>query len=115
MIEKIVSGGQTPIYRAVLMRHFAFLSLVAAGMTLGLPVRAELVDVPAFGIRVERGFRVTQFSDEQLANDIWCMTLSPRGEIVVSGPGYVSTLLDTDGDGRADKVVKFTETKGAMG
>ncbi len=55
---------------------------------------AELVDVPELGVRLERGFRITQISDEQLANDIWCMTLNPRDEIVVSGPGYISTLLD---------------------
>ena len=76
---------------------------------------AELVDVPTLGVRVERGFRIAQIADEQLANDIWSMTLNPRGEIVVSGAGYIRTLLDTDGDGRMDKAVQFAEMKGAMG
>ncbi len=76
---------------------------------------AELVDVPALGVRVERGFRIAQIADEQLANDIWSMTLNPRGEVVVSGAGYIRTLLDTDWDGRMDKAVQFAEMKGAMG
>lgn len=76
---------------------------------------AELVDVPALGVRVEHGFRISQIADEQLANDIWSITLNPRSEIVVSGAGYIRTLLDTGGDGRMDKAVPFAEVKGAMG
>ena len=77
--------------------------------------QAQLVDVPDLGLRVQRGFRVSVFSDEKLANDIWSMTLSPRGEVVVSGAGYLATLLDDDGDGRADRAVEFAKVKGAMG
>ncbi len=97
------------------MRLPALPVIAAALAAVTSPVRAELVDVPALGVRLERGFRITQISDEQLANDIWSMTLSPRGEVVVSGAGYIATLLDTDGDGRLDKFVKFADTKGAMG
>jgi len=97
------------------MRLFALPSLVAAFAALTASAHADLVDVPALGLRLERGFRITQISDEQLANDIWCMTLNPRGEVVVSGAGYIATLLDTDGDGKLDKAVKFADTKGAMG
>jgi putative heme-binding domain-containing protein len=90
----------------------------ALAFALALPVAviAELVPVPEHGIRIERGFRVSLFSDEKLANDIWCMTLNPRDEVVVSGAGYIRTLLDADGDGRADKAVEFAKLKGgAMG
>lgn len=97
------------------MRPLALSAFAAALVAFTPPVLADLVDVPALGVRLERGFRITQIADEQLANDIWSMTLSPRGDIVVSGPGYIATLLDTDGDGRLDKAVKFAETKGAMG
>lgn len=86
-------------------------------LLLSLPAACcgELVDVPEHGLRVQRGFRITQFSDEKLANDIWCMTLSPRGEVTVSGAGYIATLLDENGDGTAERAVEFTKTKGAMG
>ena len=80
-----------------LMRSIALLACLA------LPATAELVDHPDIGVRLERGFRISQFSGEQLANDIWCLTLNPRGEAVVSGPGYISTLLDNDADGKADQ------------
>ena len=91
------------------MKTFLFL------LTLPAFCHGELVDVPEHGLRVQRGFQVSQFSDEKLANDIWCMTLSPRGEVVVSGAGYIATLLDEDGDGKADRAVEFAKCKGAMG
>jgi glucose/arabinose dehydrogenase len=99
-------GGMRPI-------AFAILAVVLDGDARF--AGAELVEVPALGVRLERGFRITQISDEKLANDIWCMTLNPRGEPVVSGPGYIATLRDTNGDGLLDQAVKFAETKGAMG
>ena len=76
---------------------------------------AGLVDVPELGLRIQSGFKITEFSNEKLANDIWCMTLSPRGEVVVSGAGYIATLLDENGDGAADRAVEFAKVKGAMG
>lgn len=89
--------------------------VAAAVAALGPTASGGLIDIPPLGLRIEEGFRVTQISDEQIANDIWCMTLTPKGEPFVSGPGYLSTLLDADGDGRMDKTIKFAETKGAMG
>ena len=91
------------------MKPFLFL------LALSVVCRGELVDVPEHGLRVQRGFRVAQFSDEKLANDIWCMTLSPRGEVTVSGAGYIATLLDENGDGVAERAVEFAKLKGAMG
>jgi putative heme-binding domain-containing protein len=91
------------------MRSFALLACFA------VPAVAELLEHPEHGLRLERGFRIHQFSGEQLANDIWCLTLNPRGEAVVSGPGYISTLLDMNADGKADEAIRFATTKGAMG
>lgn len=76
---------------------------------------AGLVDVPVLGLRIQSGFQITDFSNEKLANDIWCMALSPRGEVVVSGAGYIATLLDENGDGVAERAVEFAKVKGAMG
>lgn len=84
-------------------------------LVLAAVCHGELVDVLEHGVRVQRGFRVTQFSDEKLANDIWCITLSPRGEVTVSGAGYIATLLDENGDGVAERAVEFAKLKGAMG
>src|SRR5262249_27654070 len=68
-------------------------------------------------LRVPPGFEVTEFAGSQLANDIFCMTLDPRGRPVVSGRGYLRILVDDDGDGRADRAVEFADgpKEGAQG
>ena len=77
---------------------------------------AELVPVEELGLRLAPGFRVTLYSDSDLANDIYAMTLDSRGRVVVTSPGWIRVLEDTDGDGRADKATLFAETKtGGMG
>jgi putative membrane-bound dehydrogenase-like protein len=77
---------------------------------------AQLVPVPEFGVRIPRGFGISLFSDSDLANDIYAMTLDSRGNVVVTSQGYIRTLLDTDGDGRADASRDFATTRtGGMG
>jgi len=61
------------------------------------------------GIRVPAGFRVELYADDELAHDIHSLTLDSRGRVVVSGPGYVRILLDSDGDGRADRFQQFAD------
>src|SRR5262249_25030435 len=63
----------------------------------------------ALGLRTLPGFTVTEFADSNLANDIFCMTLDPRGRVLVSGRGYLRLLLDEDGDGRADRAVDLAD------
>ena len=44
------------------------------------------------------------------------MTLDSRGRVVVTSRGYVKTLHDDDGDGKADRATLFAETPtGGMG
>jgi putative membrane-bound dehydrogenase-like protein len=62
---------------------------------------------PAHGLRVPDGFEVVEYADGKLANDIFCMTVDPKGRLVVSGRGYIRILIDDDGDGRADRAVEF--------
>ena len=61
------------------------------------------------GIQSPEGFEVTLYADDDLAHDINCMTIDPRGRVVVAGQGYVKILHDTDDDGRADKATLFSE------
>src|SRR5947208_11560129 len=69
------------------------------------------------GLRVPHGFTVTEFAGDDLAHDIYTMTLDPRGRVVVAGRGYVRLLVDDDGDGRADRAIEVTDgpKDGAMG
>jgi putative heme-binding domain-containing protein len=57
------------------------------------------------GLRVPDGFEVVQYADGKLANDIFCMTFDPRGRVVVSGPGYIRLLIESDG--RAERAVEL--------
>ncbi|MEW4569967.1 hypothetical protein AB1L88_19050 [Tautonia sp. JC769] len=76
---------------------------------------ADADEVP--GLRVPPGFVVTEYSGSDLANDIQCMTIDPRGRVIVSGRGYTRILVDDDGDGRADRALPFADgpKDGAMG
>jgi putative membrane-bound dehydrogenase-like protein len=60
------------------------------------------------GLRVPEGFEVSLFAGDELAHDIFSMTIDAQGRVVVAGPGYVKRLEDADGDGRADRAVLFS-------
>jgi putative heme-binding domain-containing protein len=70
---------------------------------------------PPHGLRLPVGFEVTEFAGSDLANDIFCMTLGPRGQVVVSGRGYIRLLVEKDG--KAVEALEFAGAPkdGAMG
>ncbi|MBL9125651.1 MAG: c-type cytochrome [Planctomycetaceae bacterium] len=57
--------------------------------------------------RVPAGFSVTQIAGDELAHDIFSLTIDPRGRIAVSGPGYIKLIHDDNGDGVADRASLF--------
>lgn len=63
------------------------------------------------------GFRADLFATDDQAHDIHSLTFNSLGQLVVSGPGYVRILMDTDEDGRADRVRTFANAPktGAQG
>jgi putative membrane-bound dehydrogenase-like protein len=75
---------------------------------LAVPTAAS-ADHVQLGLRLPPGFEVTEFADSTLANDIYCLTIDPRGRVVVSGRGYLRILGDRDGDGRADQAFPFAD------
>jgi putative heme-binding domain-containing protein len=62
---------------------------------------------PVPGLKVPDGFTVTQFAGPELVNDIYCLHVDSQGRVVVAGRGYVRQLIDTTGDGTADKAVEL--------
>lgn len=77
---------------------------------------AEWTEFPELGLRVAKGFQVRQAAGPSLADDIQAMTLDSRGRPVVTGPGYIRTLLDEDGDGVYDDAILFAQPPaGGMG
>ena len=93
------------------------LLVVLLGAFLSSPLSAaDLVSVPELGLRIARGFRVSLYADNDLAPDIYAMTLDVHGRVVVTSQGWIKTLLDTDGNGVADTAQLFAPTKtGGMG
>ncbi|UUO04425.1 hypothetical protein M4951_13585 [Blastopirellula sp. J2-11] len=88
-----------PRFSLLLLTVAVQTSLVAAGFS------AE----EAAGISVPAGFRATLFADDDLAHDIYSMTLDAEGRVVVAGSGYVKTLHDDDADGIADRATLFSD------
>lgn len=72
---------------------------------------------PIPGFRLPPDFVISQVADHTLADDIFCLTIDPRGRITVAGRGYIRILHDDDGDGRADRVTQFSDVPrdGAQG
>lgn len=60
-------------------------------------------------ISVPPGFEISLYADDDLAHDIYCMTTDSLGRIVVSGPGYVRILVDSDEDGLAEEARTFAD------
>ena len=72
-------------------------------------------EVPPF--TVPDGFSVQKVADDSLVHDCFCMTLDGLGRPVVSGPGYIRTLLDDNSDGKFDRSVLWSNLpkQGAQG
>ncbi len=89
-----------------------FLSLVFLSSLCPLCLCGE-----SSGLRLPEGFEVVEWADSSLANDIYCLTVGPSGQVVVSGRGYVRQLVDEKGAGKATRALDFAEAPrdGAMG
>ncbi len=57
---------------------------------------------------VPEHFEAVEYASDELAHDIFSLTLDARGQVVVAGLNYVKRLLDTDRDGIADKAQLIT-------
>jgi putative membrane-bound dehydrogenase-like protein len=61
------------------------------------------------GFKVPPGFAVSLYADDDLAHDIYSMTIDAKGRVAVAGRGYVKILHDDNGDGRADRATLFSK------
>jgi len=76
--------------------------------SLGFVLFAFELFAEELGVKVPEGFEVTEFAGDDLAHDIYSMTIDTKGRIVVAGAGYIKILLDNDGDGKADEAKLFS-------
>ena len=84
-------------------------AIQTAFLAIATVVFSEALNAQSPGILVPTGFRVEHYADDDLAHDIQCMTFDTKGRVVVSGPGYVRILIDSDNDGKADTFKQFAD------
>src|SRR5262249_24229778 len=102
-----------PLIFALCRRTLLMVALSLIGWNLTTTASAD----DEIGLKAPEAFQVTKFADDSLAHDIYSMTIDSLGRGVVSGPGYVKILIDSDGDGKADKAQTFADgpATGAQG
>ena len=83
------------------MRHPLLLLLFTA--------TATAQSAPTSPFAVPQGFEVNLYADDELAHDIFSLTVDARGRVAVAGKGYVKILHDDDRDGRADRATLFSD------
>jgi putative heme-binding domain-containing protein len=90
--------------------------IIITAVALLVPLAAAHAEHVQNGLRVPDGFEVTEYAGSDLANDIFCMTIDPKGRVIVSGRGYTRILVD-DGKGKATRAIDFIHgpKDGAMG
>lgn len=90
-------------------------SFLCGLVSLARPSVAQTNLVP--GVEVPESFEVTHFATDDLAHDIYAMTVDAQGNVVVAGAGYIARLRDDDEDGRADRADLLSEfpSRGAQG
>lgn len=98
------------------------LSVWSVGLTASLTAVlllfcSHVLAAEEIGVQVPAGFEVTEFAADDLAHDIYSMTIDAKGRVVVAGAGYVKILIDKDGDGKADEAKLFSDVpkNGAQG
>ena len=58
-------------------------------------------------VKMPAGFEILPYADDSLASDIYCLSISPKGDVMVSGKGYFRILIDSTNDGKADTYKDF--------
>jgi len=66
-----------------LLAYFALVLFTSLQISNQLPE----VTMPA-------GFEILPYADDSLASDIYCLSISPKGDVMVSGKGYFRILVD---------------------
>lgn len=104
-MPNLLNIGQN-LFRGLLCSAAIGAALGAIGLPCGGNLYAQETSAPP--LVLPEGFQATLFADDDLAHDIYSLTLNGQGEVVVSGPGYIKTLKETNGDGKADMAKLFS-------
>ena len=102
MFKGLYAAARRKFVRPLLFMVMAGFPLLNSGVPAADTDSAEEVSVPL-------GFTARLFADDELAHDVFSMTINASGNVVVAGAGYVKTLIDSDGDGTADVATTFAD------
>ena len=72
-----------------------------------LIISGQQVQAQALGLSAPEGFEISLYADDDLAHDIYSMTIDSQGRVVVAGRDYIKILHDDDQDGTADRYTLF--------
>lgn len=108
----LMDRKDSPKYQSILIVSITLITLLTPEV-----FHSVLSAEDRLGVRVPEGFEVTLFADDDLAHDIYSMTIDSYGRVVVSGAGYIKLLIDSDQDGIADEAKVFVNgpKSGAQG
>ncbi|MCA8986205.1 MAG: c-type cytochrome [Planctomycetaceae bacterium] len=82
--------------------------VILLGLTLPFLSQVSLHAAEPAPLKLPPGFEATIYASHDLAGSVQAMTVNSRGEILVSAPGYIRTLIDENADGVADRFQDFT-------
>jgi len=86
------------------------LLLLVAWISAGASGRASAEDL---GMSVPPGFEINLYAGDDLAHNIFALTVDAKGRVVVAGPGYVKILHDDNQDGKADRATDYATFPGS--
>lgn len=89
---------------------------LSVSLLLGLGA-TETANADEAPFTIPDGFEVQKVADDLLAHDCFAMTLDALGRPIVSGPGYIRTLIDDNNDGTYDRSIQWSSLpkQGAQG
>lgn len=104
------------------LRHtrLSFANLLALGLCClfsVLSIGTAMGTTDELPFEIAEGFHVTTAAGDELVHDCFCMTTDGLGRPVVSGPGYIKTLIDDNQDGIYDRAIVWSTIpkQGAQG
>ncbi|PHR91900.1 MAG: hypothetical protein COA78_33925 [Blastopirellula sp.] len=83
--------------------------LLVMASVISLLISPQQAAAQALGLAAPDGFEISLYADDDLAHDIYSMTIDSRGRIVVAGRDYIKILHDDDQDGTADRATLFSD------
>ncbi len=86
-------------------------TLLAALLVAGASEDTSADTRSAHGFSAPAGFEVSLYAGDELAHDIYALTIDARGRVVVAGNDYIKVLEDRDRDGFADHATMLSSKR----